>query len=69
MLQRSRKLFIRAIYSGIIYNSSDMNDYLRYLNQDDPTVQCALDVIREGKTFPAKPEHTETEAKDSTCVQ
>lgn len=69
MLQRSRKLFIRAIYSGIIYNSSDMNDYLRYLNQDDPTVQCALDVIREGKTFPARPEHTETEAKDSTCVQ
>lgn len=69
MLQRSRKLFIRAIYSGIIYNSSDMNDYLRYLNQDDPTVQYALDVIREGKTFPAKPEHTETEAKDSTCVQ
>ena len=69
MLQRSRKLFIRAIYSGIIYNSSDMNDYLRYLNQDDPTVQYALDVIREGKTFPARPEHTETEAKDSTCVQ
>jgi carboxyl-terminal processing protease len=69
MLQRSRKLFIRAIYSGIIYNSSDMNDYLRYLNQDDPTVQCALNVIREGKTFPARPEHTETEAKDSTCVQ
>ena len=69
MLQRSRKLFIRTIYSGIIYNSSDMNDYLRYLNQDDPTVQCALDVIREGKTFPARPEHTETEAKDSTCVQ
>ena len=38
MLQKSRRLFNRAIYSGIIYNSSDMNDYLRYLNQDDPTV-------------------------------
>ena len=69
MLQKSRRLFIRAIYSGIIYNSSDMNDYLRYLNQDDPTVLRALEVIREGKTVPAKPIETETEAKDSTCVQ
>ena len=69
MLQKSRRLFIRAIYSGIIYNSSDMNDYLRYLNQDDPTVLRALEVIREGKTVPAKPIVTETEAKDSTCVQ
>ena len=69
MLQKSRRLFIRAIYSGIIYNSSDMNDYLRYLNQDDPTVLRALEVIREGKTVPAKPTVTETEAKDSTCVQ
>ena len=69
MLQKSRRLFNRAIYSGIIYNSSDMNDYLRYLNQDDPTVLRALEVIREGKTVPAKPIETETEAKDSTCVQ
>lgn len=69
MLQKSRRLFLRSIYSGIIYNSSDMNDYLRYLNQDDPTVLRALEVIREGKTVPAKPIETETEAKDSTCVQ
>ena len=69
MLQRSRKLFIRAIYSGIIYNSSDMNDYLRYLNQDDPAVLRSLEIIREGKTIPAKPIETETEKTDSTCVQ
>ena len=69
MLQRSRKLFIRAIYSGIIYNSSDMNDYLRYLNQDDPAVLRSLEIIREGKTIPANPIETETEKTDSTCVQ
>ena len=69
MLQRSQKLFRRSIYSGIIYNSSDMNDYLRFLNQDDPAVLRSLEIIREGKTFPAKPLETETEKSDSTCVQ
>lgn len=69
MLQRSQKLFRRSIYSGIIYNSSDMNDYLRFLNQDDPAVLRSLEIIRDGKTFPAKPLETETEQTDSTCVQ
>lgn len=67
MLYRSQNLFRRSIYSGIIYNSSDMNDYLRYLNQDDPAIIRSLEIIKEGKTFPAKPEHTESQ--DSTCVQ
>ncbi len=52
MLQRSKRLFRRAIYSGIIYNSSDMNDYLRFLNQDDPTGRRAIEIIREKKTVP-----------------
>lgn len=69
MLQRSQKLFRRSIYSGIIYNSSDMNDYLRFLNQDDPAVLRSLEIIREGKTIPAKPIETEPEKTDSTCVQ
>lgn len=67
MLYRSKKLFIRSIYSGIIYNSSDMNDYMRYLNQDDPAILRSLEIIREGKTIPAMPEPKEQ--KDSTCVQ
>ncbi len=52
MLQRSKNLFRSAIYSGIIYNSGEMNDYLRFLNQDDPAVLRAVEVIREGKTVP-----------------
>lgn len=68
MLQRSKRLFLRAIYSGIIYNSSEMNDYLRYLNQDDPAVLRAVEVIKEGKTFPEKPADEEQKT-DSTCVQ
>lgn len=68
MLQRSRHLFHRAIYSGIIYNSSDMTDYLRFLNQDDPAVLRAVEVIRLGQTFPQRPEQTEP-TPDSLCVQ
>lgn len=67
MLYRSQHLFRRSIYSGIIYNSSDMNDYLRFLNQDDQAVIRALEIIKEENTFPKAPEHTET--IDSTCVQ
>lgn len=78
MLQRSRNLFQRAIYSGVIYNSSEMNDYLRFLNQDDPVVLRAVEVIREDKTFPVKPEKAEgkdlehetpTSENDSLCAQ
>lgn len=60
MMQHSKDLFRRAIYSGIIYNCSDMNDYLRYMNMDDPAVLKALEIIREGKTVPAKPEIKES---------
>lgn len=71
MLQRSKHLFHRAIYSGIIYNSSDMTDYMRFLNQDDPAVLRAVEVIQEGKTFPAQPERQGGNGQntDSLCVQ
>lgn len=52
MMQKSKRLFYRSIYSGIIYNCSEMNDYLRFLNQDDPAVKRSLQIIREGKTIP-----------------
>lgn len=67
MLYRSQKLFMRSIYSGIIYNSSDMNDYQRFLNQDDPAILHSMEIIRENKTVPALPYSTET--PDSTCAQ
>lgn len=54
MLQKSQKLFKRAIYSGIIYNSCEMNDYMKFLNQDDPAVLRSVEVILKGETFPQK---------------
>ena len=56
-------------YTSVVQPKAHALDYLRYLNQDDPAVLRSLEIIREGKTIPAKPIETETEKTDSTCVQ
>ncbi len=55
MLQRSRQLFLRAITGSIIYDARDMEDYIKYLNQDDHVVAKALNIINEQATIPQKP--------------
>ncbi len=57
MLQKSRRLFERSIYGNIINNVLEFQDYIRFLNQDDPTVLRALDVLKKGESMPkATPE-------------
>lgn len=58
MMQKSQKLFRRSIYSGIIYNSSDMNDYLKFLNHDDPAILRSIQVILDGITIPRNNQNT-----------
>lgn len=58
MMQKSQKLFRRSIYSGIIYNSSDMNDYLKFINQDDPAILRSIQVILDGITIPRNNQNT-----------
>jgi carboxyl-terminal processing protease len=58
MMQKSQKLFRRSIYSGIIYNSSDMNDYLKFLNQDDPAILRSIQVILDSITIPRNNQNT-----------
>ena len=54
MLRRSQRLFRRSIYGGIIYNVKDMDSYLQFINEDDPTVLKAKQLIKAGKTWPKK---------------
>ncbi len=56
MLQRSRQLFLRAITGSIIYDMRDMEDYIKYLNQEDRVVASALELIANKATIPQKPE-------------
>jgi len=66
MLQKSRQLFERNIFGLIIYNAKEMQEYMEYLNQDDPAVQQAVQVLSDGLSYPKAPdaedgENSETE--------
>ncbi len=52
MLYKSRPLFERAIYGNIIYNALDMNEYIKFLNENDPTVSRATDILEKGESVP-----------------
>ena len=56
MIQKSHKLLERYIYSRIIYNMLDETAWTIYLNQDDPAIETALRLFRDGQAFPQKPE-------------
>ena len=64
LMQKSRTLFERSILGGIIYNAMTMQEYMEFLNEQDPVVLKAVEVLREGKSFP-KPEQEEPAEKDS----
>ncbi len=55
-IQKSRKLLENVVYGNIIYNMLGIEEYTKYINQSDKTVQKALEVLREGKSYPAVPD-------------
>lgn len=63
MLNRSRKLFKRNLYANIIYNAKNTEEYVQFLNQDDPVVLKALEMIKNSEAFPKAPSDTESEKK------
>ncbi len=56
MIQKSKKLFERNLYGNIIYNMLNMEEYLKFLNQSDPPVLKAIEVLESGKSFPTAPQ-------------
>ena len=63
-IQQSKKLFEISLYGNIIYNMLGLESYIEYLNQTDQTVQKALEVLEEGKSFPVAPEQPATAKKE-----
>lgn len=55
MLYKSRKLFKLVIYGNIINNVKDTSQFYEYINSDDPTVEHAITLLKEGKSFPQAP--------------
>ena len=55
MIRKSRKRFEEAIYGTIIYNCRDMEAYIEYLNESDPTIRKSLEVFENGDAKPKAP--------------
>ncbi|MDD6890517.1 MAG: S41 family peptidase [Bacteroidales bacterium] len=67
LMYQSKRLFEQSLYGNIVYNMLGKEAYLQYLNLTDKTVQKALEVLREGTSFPEAPtEEPESEANDET---
>lgn len=58
LIQRSYKLLERYLFSRIIYNILDEQQWIEYLNSDDPAITESLRLMKEGNSFPKaeKPE-------------
>ena len=67
LMYQSKRLFEQSLYGNIVYNMLGKEAYLQYLNLTDKTVQKALEVLREGTSFPEAPtKEPESEANDET---
>lgn len=67
MILRSRKLFENAIYGAIIYNSMDMEEYIKYFNKDDDTIKKAIELFENGQTRPTLDDTKKSEDKKETA--
>ncbi|MBE6274210.1 MAG: PDZ domain-containing protein [Bacteroides sp.] len=65
-MYKSKELFNRNLYGNIIYNMLNMEEYLKFLNQSDKTVQKALEVLEAGESFPQAPEQKPETAHEGT---
>lgn len=52
MILKSQHLFESAIYGSIIYNMLEMNDYVQYINHNDPTLERAVQLYKAKQTKP-----------------
>ena len=52
MIRKSHHLLQRYLYSRVIYNIMDEDDWIQYLNLDDNVVKKALEVFRRNEAFP-----------------
>lgn len=64
MLYQSRKLFERNIFGNIINNAKDTEHFYEYVNIDDPTVERAVNILEERKSFPTAPQDNETKNEE-----
>lgn len=55
MLQKSMKLFERALYGNMVYIMQDDEEYAKYVNESDPTVLKAVELFKNNAIWPQAP--------------
>ena len=68
LIQKSYKLLEKNIYGNIIYNMLGLQEYVKYFNTTDATVNKGIEILQKGEAFPKAPEVAEEaeEQKDET---
>lgn len=66
LIRKSYGLLEKNLISNITYNILGMEEHIKYINKTDKTVLTALDVLENGKSFPAPPVNTETNDQNET---
>ena len=51
-LAEARDNIDTVLYGNIIYNMLGMEEYIRFLNQRDPVVARAIDILEKGESYP-----------------
>lgn len=63
MLQKSMKLFERALYGNIVSIMLDDEEYAKFINENDPTVLKALELFQTNAIWPQAPEPVQENKK------
>jgi carboxyl-terminal processing protease len=56
LISKSGPVMMDILYGNIIYNMLGMEEYVKYLNQTDPVVLKAIEVLDSGLSQPVTPE-------------
>lgn len=60
MLQKSIKLFERALYGNIVYIMLNDEEYAKFVNESDPTVLKAVNILKNNEAWPKAPKNVES---------
>ena len=64
-IQKSHKLLEKILYGNIIYNMLGIEEYIKFLNISDVTVNKALDILRKGESYPKAPQPVKEKTKNA----
>ena len=55
MIHKSYKLIEQLVIGSIVNYALDFGDYIQYLNESDPTVTKAIEILEKNEAFPKAP--------------